>query len=298
MAPIIRIPRPMGTTQLALDYRNTNNAELLRALHNYVINIWLMSNNTLCGTPYDTNAFSLRFNIPMEEIKEFMRDKLLGSHIWDKENQEQLLNGLLGEQIMWAMEDRNEILQQVNILKIAQGGTYKPFISAELNKALKLRIESSNSLQAIVKGLTGGNTTNIFAQFNQQNNIEEPHNYLTIEEARELVMEANKSLPKSEEVKVLEESYDLDSLPVVVANDQRDIDTSKEGLNINKIELNSIADNYKGSIEVAEKEHHALRREIESGINPEDEDPELDIYEEDYEEVEPEFNLAESFLNR
>lgn len=45
--------------------------------------------------------------------------------------------------------------------------------------------------------------------------------------------------------------------------------------------------------------NHELRREIEANIDPEDPDPEIDMYldEEQYEEKEP-TSIAEQFLNR
>lgn len=298
MASNIRIPRPMGSTQLALDYQKQGSPELLDSLHSFIINTWLMSNNTLCGIAYDTNSFSLRFNIPISKIKEYMRDKIVSCSIWNPEQSEQLMQGLLGEQLMWAIEDRNEIAQQASILKTAQGGVYKPFISAEYNKALKLRLESTGSLQQMIRNLTGGGTVNIFQQFNQQNNIDESttNNSITIEEARALIMESQQSLPKSEEVRLIETNYDLKSLPVVVANDQKDVDTSKEGLNVNAIELNSITDDYKASIESSDRDHHEMRREIQMGYNQDYEDPELDIYEDVSEEPE-DFSISSQFLN-
>lgn len=288
MATSIRFPRPLGITAMALEYKKQKDPKLLQSLHNYLINIWTMSNNTLCGVPYETNAFSLKFNIPLDEIKNYMRDRLMSTKFFNPENQEQILNGMLTEQLMWALDDRNEIVQQVNLLKAAQGGKYTPFISAELNKALKLRIDSSNSLQMIIKNMMGGGTTNIFAQFNQQNNITNTQNSVTIEEARALILESNSTANKNDEAKLLETTYDLASLPEVIANNQQGVDTSKEALGINKVELNSIMDNYKGSIEVADQEHHEQRREIMMGIDPEDEDPELDTYLEEDDEEEPE----------
>ena len=91
-----------------------------------------------------------------------------------------------------------EIAHQVNVLRESQGGKYMPFISAELGKALKLKLESSTSLQSIVRNITGGSTTNIFAQFNQ-NNVNQPQNTISIDEARQIVLESQKILDKTEE---------------------------------------------------------------------------------------------------
>lgn len=294
---ITRFPRPMGTTAMALEYQKTHEEEALIKVQNYLINQWLMGNGVLCGVIYDINSFSNRLGIDIEYVRVFMRDRLLSSRIWDKDKQEELLNALLGEQLAWALEDRMEISHQLQILRDSQGGKYTPFISSEVNKTLKLKLESSTSLQSIIRNLTGGNTTNIFNQFNQQNNLN-AENTISIEEARTIVLESQKVLTKTEEAKLLEDKYDINSLPEVVATKQEGVDTSKEGLNLNKKELNQITDNYKAAMEISSKEHHELRREIEMRIDTDSYDPEMDRYLEDDEILEEDTSLAASFLNK
>lgn len=269
----------MGVTAMALEYQKNPNDTLLVNIHNYLINQWLMGNGVLCGITYDINTFSYRMGIDINYIRIFMRDRLLSSRIWDKEKSEDLLQALMGEQLAWVLEDRMEIAHQVNVLRESQRGKYMPFISAELGKALKLKLESSTSLQSIVRNITGGSTTNIFAQFNQ-NNVNQPQNTISIDEARQIVLESQKILDKTEEAKLLEERYDIASLPEVVATKQEGVDTSKEGLNLNKAELAQITDDYKGAMELFPDEHHEIRREIEMRIDPDEEDPELYQYEE------------------
>lgn len=276
---IVRFPRPMGVTAMALEYQKNPNDTPLVNIHNYLINQWLMGNGVLCGITYDINTFSYRMGIDINYIRIFMRDRLLSSRIWDKEKSEDLLQALMGEQLAWVLEDRMEIAHQVNVLRESQGGKYMPFISAELGKALKLKLESSTSLQSIVRNITGGSTTNIFAQFNQ-NNVNQPQNTISIDEARQIVLESQKILDKTKEAKLLEERYDIASLPEVVATKQEGVDTSKEGLNLNKAELAQITDDYKGAMELFPDEHHEIRREIEMRIDPDEEDPELYQYEE------------------
>lgn len=296
---ITRFPRPMGTTAMILEYQKSGNPEDLIKVQNYLINQWLLGNGVLCGVTYDINSFSNRLGIDTEYVRIFMRDRLLSSKIWDRDKQEELLQALMGEQLAWALEDRMEISHQLQILRDSQGGKYTPFISAEVNKTLKLKLESSTSLQSIIRNITGGNTTNIFNQFNQQNNLGAPVDTISIEEARTIVLESQKVLSKTEEAKLLEEKYDINSLPEVVATKQEGVDTSKEGLNLNKKELNQITDNYKAAMEVSSKEHHELRREIEMRIDPDEEDPEMDRYlDEEIIEAEEVPSIASSFLNK
>lgn len=291
---IVRFPRPMGTTAMALEYQKNPDDNLLMKIHNYIINQWLMGNGVLCGITYDINTFSYRMGIDINYIRVFMRDRLLSSRIWNKDKAEDLLQALMGEQLAWALEDRMEIAHQVNILRKSQGEKYMPFISAELGKALKLKLESSTSLQSIVRNLTGGSTTNIFAQFNQQNNVTQ-QNAITIDEARQIVLESQRILDKTEEAKLLEDRYDIASLPEVVATKQEGVDTSKEGLNLNKQELMQITDDYEGAMSLFPDEHHEIRREIEMRIDPDEEDPELYLYEDEPKE-EDDGSFAAQFL--
>jgi hypothetical protein len=271
----------MGLTAMSQEYQKTKEEGTLMKIYQYIINQWYVNTGNLCGTYYDVSELATKYGIPKEMITLYMRDTVLNSKLWDKDKQEQMVQGLLGEQLMWAMEDRMEIVNQVNLLKRSQGGKYTPFITAEVNKAMKLRLEASTSLQSIVRGLTGGGTYNIFNQFNQQNNTTnlEQNNYITIEQAREIIQESSRLEDRSEEAKYLEAKYDIEALPEVCATKQTGIDTSKEGLTLNKAEIESIVGDYKGAIEISSKEHHEIRREIEERIGQDEEDPELDIYE-------------------
>ena len=297
---IKRFPRPMGTTAMAAEYQKSQNLEDLQKVYNYIINHWLMGNGMLCGIMYDINTFSTKTGIDINYIRVFMRDRLLQSKLWDKERQEEMLQALLGEQVAWALEDRMEISHQVNILRESQGGHYTPFISAELNKALKMKLDSSTSLQSIIRTFMGGGTTNIFNQFGDtQNNQLNQNQGISIDEARKIILESQRVMDKPQEAKLLADRYDLSSLPEVVATNQEGIDTTKDGLTLNTAEMRQITDDYKGAMELSSREHHELRREIEANIDPEDPDPEMDIYldEEQYEEKEP-TSIAEQFLNR
>lgn len=295
---IKRFPRPLGLTAMMKEYNATKDPSLLSKAQDYLINQWLMGNGVICGVMYDINLLSQKLGLDINYIRMYMRDRLLNSKIWDKDRQEEMVTGLLGEQLAWAMEDRMEVSHQVQVLREAQGGKYTPFISAELNKALKLKLDSSNSLQTIVRNLIGGSTTNIFQQFNQQNIQAADSQFISVDEARELIQEQQQVLPKSEEAKLLEAKYDIHSLPEVVATKQEGIDTTKEGLSLNKTELNIITDDYKGAMASSSREHHEMRREIEQNIDPDEPDPELDIYYTEYEEEDEDNNISEQFLRK
>lgn len=273
----VRLPRPMGITQAMTEYHNTQDPTLLTKVQTFMIQQWLLSNGKLCGRSLDCNSLSKFIGCHPSMIQDHMRDQVLGNKIWDKGVQEEMMSSLMGQQIMWALEDRMEINQQVQILREAQGDRYMPFISAELNKALGLKLSSSNSLQSILKTMSGGGSINIFQQFNQQSNQEQEA--ITVETAITLIQEENSKLvSKDKDLQYIESTYGIEELPEVVATRQQGIDTSKEGLTLNNSELNQITDNYRGVLNEFEGEHHEIRREIELGIDPDSPDPEIDIY--------------------
>ena len=289
---LYRFPRPMGTTALAIQYQQNKTKENQEALYNYIIHNWILSNGRFGNLPMDINTLARTLGITIEYIQIYMRDHILTSKIWQPEIQQDLVNGLLGQQLSWALEDRMEVMQQVDILKASQNGHYTPFISAELNKALKLRLETSASLQQVIRTFTGGSTTNIF-NLNQQNNVQQT-NYISRDEAMELITESQAFLQdKSEQAKYLEGNYDIKSLPSVVANEDTDNDGST--FNVNRQELDEITQDYKGAIESSSKARHEMRREIEMRIDQNSEDPEFDYYEEEVPDPDP-IPISEQFL--
>lgn len=295
MNTVKRFPRPYGITAMMVEYHKTQDDELLSRVKNSLINLWLINNGYLSGNPYTINQLAQVLKVDISAIRIVMRDQLLNSQIWKAENQKSIIEGMLGEQLAWVLEDRMAVSQQLELLRASQGDTYKPFISAEVNKAMKLKLDTTSNLAQVIKSLVGGSNVNI--SIDQSENTTNVQNNITLEDARKLILETNRELEidKSKELRLLETQYDLESLPEVVATKQSGIDTSKEGLNFNTNELMQITDNYKGAMAESEKVSHEMRREIEQKIDTDAEDPELDIYD-DYEEEPEDSFSAENFL--
>ena len=299
---IKRFPRPLGTTSLAIEYSLTPSDENRFRLYNHVIHQWLLSNGKFGGKYMDVNTLSQITGIPTDYIQCFMRDQVMNSKIWDKDKQEELLNGLLGQTLAWALEDRLAIKAQVDLLRQSQNGHYTPFVSAELNKAMKMMLDSSTGLQSVIRTFMGGGTTNIFNMFNQQNNVDNhQENGISLEAAKQLILESNVVLnDKSKEARLLETKYDLMALPEVGATKQEGIDNEDYGgsFNINQSELKEVTDDYKASIDASSKDRHEMRREIEQNIDPDEEDPENYIELDDDQYKEPDNDsFASRFLN-
>ena len=299
---IKRFPRPLGTTSLAIEYSLTPTDENRFRLYNHIVHQWLLSNGKFGGKYMDVNTLSKVTGIPTDYIQGFMMDQVMNSRIWDKDKQEELINGLLGQTLAWALEDRLSIKAQVDLLRQSQNGHYTPFVSAELNKAMKMMLDSSTGLQSVIRTFMGGGTTNIFNMFNQQNNVDNhQENGISLEDAKRLIIESNSILnDKSKEAKFLETKYDLKALPEVVATKQEGIDKEDYGssFNINQSELKEVTDDYKASIEASSKDRHEMRREIEQNIDPYEEDPESYIELDDDKYKEPDDkSFASQFLN-
>lgn len=271
----IRIPRPLGVTQLMAEYHATKDVQVLAKVQIYLIQQWLLTNGRVCGRIYNINELSSFLGCDPEMVRIQMRDQFLNTKLWNKEVQEGLMESLIGQHISWAMEDRMEVENQVSVLRESQGRHYTPFVTAELNKAIGMKLSSTNTLGGIIKNLAGGGSINIF---NQTNNQENNFVGITVEKAVEIIQEESKQLEAPQQVQYIEAHHNVEEFPEVVANRQIGIDASKEGLNIGMAELSQVADNYKGTLKSFDAEHHQIRREVELGIDTEAEDPELDIY--------------------
>lgn len=276
-----RIPRPLGLTELMGQYHKGN--QTMDIIRTYLIQQWIISHGVICGKTYNTLELSNFLKCDPDQIRLQMRNVMLNTKLFTMENQQEVIESLIGQQITWALEDRMEIEHQVSILKDSQGMKYTPFITAELNKVLGLKLNSSSNLQSILRSLNSG-STNIF---NQQNNISLESPGVDMAEAIEIVQQENEKLDSNKDIQYLDSHYNVQELPVVVANEQEGIDTSKEGLNLKRRDIENIVDNYKGTLqefkaEEAEYEdlqdHHDSRREKELCVDPDHPDPETLIY--------------------
>ena len=261
-------------TQALQEYHKTQDPEKLNSIQSYFIQNWIMNNQFICGRIFSVIELSNFLKCDPDRIRIHMRDQLLNTKLWDKDKQEDLINALIGQQVTWALEDRMAVEGQVRLLQRSQGQQYTPFVSSEVNKALGMKIQTTANLGSILKSLQGGGSINIF---NQQNNTEVT--YLTMEQAVQIVSEENaKMIGQGADIQYIEAHYDQAELPEVVATRQLGVDTSKEGIQIGTGELVKEADSYKALLAVSDKDHHEMRREIEMQIDPDEDDPEMQIY--------------------
>lgn len=271
-----RFPRGLGITQLALQ-ANAGDNEALKNLTKFIIHTWIVNNGRLWSRVYSVNELSDFLKCEPSIIQMQMKQTFLDNGLFDRNKMDEIADSLMGACIGWALEDRMEISQQVQILRDSQGGRYAPFITAEVNKAIGLKQQSTTSLQSLVRAVSGGGTVNIFNQQNNQfNNTGESEPVLTRDIAMSMIQKELADKGGIKELEYVENQYDLKELPVVVATKQEGNRGDKEGLTLKKAELDSVTGDYHGALKAFEEDHHQIRREIEEGIDYEEIDPELE----------------------
>lgn len=270
-----RFPRGMGVTQLALQ-ANAGDDEALKNLTKFIIHTWIVNNGKLWAKAYSVNELADFLKCEPAIIQMQMKQTFLDNGLFDRSKMNEIADSLMGACISWALEDRMEVSQQVQILRDSQGGRYAPFITSEVNKALGLKQQSTTSLQSLVRAVTGGGTVNIFAQQNNQfNNGAQEEQTLTRDEAMEMIQRELADKGGIKEIEYVENQYDFKELPVVVATKQDGNRGEKEGLTLKNGELDSVTGDYHGALKVFDEDHHQIRREIEEGIAYEEVDPEI-----------------------
>lgn len=271
-----RFPRGLGITQLALQ-ANAGDDEALKNLTEFVIHTWIVNNGKLWSRVYSVNELADFLKCEPSIIQMQMKQTFLDNGLFDRNKMDEIADSLMGACIGWALEDRMEISQQLQILRDSQGGRYAPFITAEVNKAIGLKQQSTTSLQSLVRAVSGGGTVNIFNQQNNQfNNTGESEPVLTRDMAMEMIQKELADKGGIKEIEYVENQYDFKELPVVVATKQEGNRGDKEGLTLKKAELDSVTGDYHGALKAFEEDHHQIRREIEEGIDYEEIDPELE----------------------
>lgn len=271
-----RFPRGLGITQLALQ-ANAGDDEALKNLTKFVIHTWIVNNGKLWSRVYSVNELADFLKCEPSIIQMQMKQTFLDNGLFDRNKMDEIADSLMGACIGWALEDRMEISQQLQILRDSQRGRYAPFITAEVNKAIGLKQQSTTSLQSLVRAVSGGSTVNIFNQQNNQfNNTGESEPVLTRDIAMSMIQKELADKGGIKEIEYVENQYDFKELPVVVATKQEGNRGDKEGLTLKKAELDSVTGDYHGALKVFEEDHHQIRREIEEGIDYEEIDPELE----------------------
>ena len=162
-----------------------------------------------------------------------------------------MTRAILSQLFFGISEDRSIAKQHLNILLASQGAEYKPFISAEVTKAIKLQIDNTNSAMMLLNRIGTNGLISPMPNAQSENN-----NSLTINEVVGL-LKTEKVVPLLEDEnqkRNLHSQYRIDELPLVNALEQQGVDISKEGLNIKNLT--------KLPNEIKAKEHIDRRSEL------------------------------------
>jgi hypothetical protein len=262
MEQITRIPRPIGTTELGRQFNLTNDNDHYISLKENVIHHYIRNNFSYCGIYMNIETFSqLIKETPISIQRHFISyGKELSKLNDDLTNKDQfrvLLNSALG----FCLEDRALAAQQLRLLLDSQGGSYAPFISGEVNKAIKLMMDSNTNTQSLLRSFMG-NGGHGFTPFDEDKGSQDQG--ITVDKAVMILKENNVVPLLADELgrEKLAQEYDLENMPEVNALLQVGVDISKEGLTMKDI---TKLDPKK--LKKMEKLGHKNRREIEFEID-------------------------------
>lgn len=194
---VTRIPRPAGTTFLSITYnqeQSTTNKDRLLA---HIVYAYTSSGFRWNNKPIPLPTFAQIIQTPTNKIMELISKsgEQMGS-LLNPDHLKSTIESIITLSASWAIQDRGQIQKQVEDLLRSQGGKYMPFVTSEVNKALKLTLDSNKNLIETFKSLLTNNQTNILNIFNQPG-TSESESLLTPEHAIQLILDNNKTQQKA-----------------------------------------------------------------------------------------------------
>lgn len=229
-----RIPRPLGLTELSFKYNTMYDNEAYNNLIQGLINHYTRNNFHYNGIRMTLEELSINTMVKYEELlKAFNNfEQSLGTII-DPKATDDLYRVIISKAIFGSLEDRSLIAQQLNMLLSSQGGSYKPFITGEVNKALKLMLDSTANFQSLLRMVPG--SIGPFIPNAPEANKEDKG--LTVDEVIGLLKSENVEglLQSDKEKEKVYLEHHIEDAPEVCALKQVGIDTSKEGVGLKDI---------------------------------------------------------------
>lgn len=221
-----RIPRPKHSS-----LQKTNKDKKKVIIESYILNHFKDCNQNL-----NVNQLSVKYNIPIKDIlKEVGEYNESMSGLMGNAKDYSVQLQALGQMIIFEGLETHQIAKtQTNQLIQSQGQTYKPFITAEVTRAIQTQINSVKNLTDILKAIMPSGTqnqTNILVQGTQDSGTEKfgPTEALKLLEQSGLnTTRTDKALQES-----LYQEYLLDEAPEVSMRYQ---DNNQDiGADLNKI---------------------------------------------------------------
>ena len=183
-----RIPRPRHITNLSINYRLTQSNQLKQQLLQTLLSQYVTNGFQINGSPLSLQDLSFRYNIPIQDI--YQELKSISQTITGFINTDNLLSaheGLLAMTLESVIRDKGLAASQLSRLLDSQGDTYKPFISAEVNQALKTTLSATKNMLDLTNSFIPKNTeiVNLIKDTQQGNQ-------LSVHEALETIREETK----------------------------------------------------------------------------------------------------------
>ena len=190
------VPRPQGSTFLSLRYQQSNTKEDKEAIFKHIVSIYTLQGFMWNNRPVSINQLSQILRLPTQTILGYISE--LGNNMGSlatPENIENTLKSIITLSTTWAIQDRGIVTHQLNQLLASQDGKYKPFISAEVNKVLKIMLDSNKNLQDAYKTFftSTNNVTNVLNITNKDKDKQEQE-YLSPDQALSLIQKEDKGL--------------------------------------------------------------------------------------------------------
>lgn len=195
---ITRQPRMLGLTFLSLQHQQHKTEESKQKLYQHLISQYTINGFTLQGRSMNIYELSQYLNIKPEQTMQYINQvsASIGSLVNPAQIQE-TMQSIISLSSTWAMQDRGQIELQNTLLLKSQGNKYKPFISSEVNKSLKLKLEANKNLMEAYKTFftSSNNQTNILNIYGEQN--KDSQDTLSPSSALELILDTTKDDDKT-----------------------------------------------------------------------------------------------------
>lgn len=236
-----RIPRPMGLTELGRKFNITNNPEDKINLRQHFIRSYIINNFRYNGRLMTMQEFCIMGQVTESEVMQSLLESNENTvQRWDEygrtERGMSIIREISERAFKGILESQVAVGRQQELLLKSQGDGYKPWISSEVGKVLKLGMEQTQMLMAFAKSLQPqGNQGSSFIPYSPYQEV--PLGTITIDDVTQAFKDNNIiPLVESEtKLNALKDKYNIESLPEVNALMQYDYDASKEGLSLNNL---------------------------------------------------------------
>jgi hypothetical protein len=247
----LRIPRPLGLTQMAHTYNqctsDTQRSNIKRRMEDKIIEYYINGNGTLNEKQYTIPELAQYLNISSQQCLIRLNKGIVRvSQMFDGNEGKAFARAVFSGSIFKALEIQAQVAKQAQILQTYQGDTYIPYATQQVNQALKNLIDSQKPILDLMKMVTEKQPINIFLNGDSMQN-ETNQQYITTTKAAEMISELGPSIMNDPGL-IEAKEQELKGLPNVDARTQ---DLSKIGIAYVPIE--------------DKNEHHEMRRERELG---------------------------------